>query len=153
MKIFIFLLLIITATLLIIQLKKLLLPYHVYSITIHKSYNQVWEQLSDPLNYKKLYPYWIKEISLKQDNQYEVNDQFGHTYNMILIKDINHGLIKLQIGNELSITQIVPLDEHNTLVTHIAKKWQGINTINWILHKRTVANDFNNAKKVIEKNL
>lgn len=136
--------------LLFFQCRQVLLPYHVYSISIHKNVKNVWDHLSDPLQYSELYPHWVKEMSLKDNNQFQVHDQFGHTYAMSIDKNIDEGIIKLRIGNELSTTYIVNLDQHNTLVTHVAKKWQGINTIGWILHQRTVAKDFKNAKKVIE---
>lgn len=125
-------------------------PYHVYSLVICKNYDFVWQSLSDPLQYKKLFPFWIKDISLQELNIYQVDDRFGHSYPMAFFGNKDYGIINLKIGNEISSLRLFQIGQHSTLLIHIAKRWQDISLIGWIFHKNTVRKDFTNAKKVIE---
>ncbi len=125
-------------------------PYHVHSLVIRRDYELVWQSFSDPLQYKKLYPFWIKNISSQGVNVYQVDDQFGHSYPMTFVENKNHGVIDLKIGNEISSLRLFQIGQHSTLAIHVAKRWQGISLIGWVFHKNTVRKDFSNAKTVIE---
>lgn len=144
-----------TTSLLFVALTLLLVkainPYDIHSLVICKSYDLVWQSLSDPLQYKELYPFWVKDISLQKFNAYQVEDQFGHSYSMTFVGNKDNGVIDLRIGNEISSLRIFQIGQNSTLLVHVAKRWQGISLIGWICHKITVRKDFKNAKKVIER--
>lgn len=134
-----------------IWLAKVVRFYDLHSIVVRKDYQTVWNYLSDPLRYNKLYPFWVKNISLSANNKFVVDDQFGHTYEILLLANKENGVIDLQIGNEISSLRLFKLDEHSSLVVHVGKRWSGISLYGWVLHKRTLRKDFCNAKKIIEK--
>ncbi len=146
-------LLVVVAIVLFLGLRAAMKPYHVYSLVVHKNYERVWQSLSDPLQYKELYPHWIKDILHMSGSEYVVHDQFGNTYPMQLSVNQEYGVVNLHIGQETSQLRLFQLDLSSTLVVHVAKRWEGINTLRWLFHKRTVAKDFCHAKSVLEQRL
>lgn len=146
-------LLVVVAIGLFFGLRVVMKPYHVYSLIVHKNYESVWRSLSDPLQYKELYPHWIKDISYTSGCEYMVYDQFSNIYPMQLSVNQEYGVVNLHIGQETSQLRLFQLDSSSTLIVHVAKQWQGINTLRWFFHKRTVAKDFCHAKSVLEQRL
>lgn len=131
---------------------KLFRSFHVHSISIHKNVKEVWAAFSNPSRYGELYPNWIKSISKVQSDVYYVDDQFGNSYEITLMVSFEFGSIDLQIGDEVSSLRLFPLNKNRTLAVHVAKPWKGIGWVKWFFHKRTIAKDFINAKKIIESN-
>jgi hypothetical protein len=123
---------------------------HVSKVVCNRPFNIVWDQISNPQNYPKLYPNWIKSIKKISENRYFVDDQFGQSYEMTLFLNKEFGVVDLQIGKEASRMRIMPLSDDSTVVVHLAKKWSDINQICWFFHKRTTDRDFKNAKAIIE---
>ena len=64
--------------------------------------------------------------------------------------DKENGIINLQMGDEVSRTRLIFLEDNQTLALHIGERWKNFNLILWFFYKRTVDSDFKNAKKVIE---
>ena len=123
---------------------------HVTQVIIKKPYDEVWSHLSNPLEYNKLYPHWIKKTSLKTPTTFLVDDQFGKSYDVNVFLDKKNGVIDLAIGSELSRMRVFPLDTERTEVIHLAKLWNGANALIWFFHKRTTDRDFYNAKWLLE---
>lgn len=124
---------------------------HTTEIIINKPFEDVWNWISNPLNYETIYPHWIKTASKVDDVTFDVNDQFGKSYKIHLKAIKDSGVVDLEIAPWTSRTRIVPLDGNSTIVVHIAKRAESEGFIQWFFHKLTTDRDFKNAKKVIEK--
>ncbi|MEZ4742898.1 MAG: hypothetical protein R3B45_10705 [Bdellovibrionota bacterium] len=125
-------------------------PIHISKVIINKPFNFVWEQFSKPENYSILYPNWVKTIKKVNESHYLVHDQFGGSYNIEIVLNREFGVVDLIIGQEVSRSRLMPLDENTTAMVHLAKKWDGIGLLGWFFHKRTTDKDLENAKKQIE---
>ena len=119
-------------------------------VVIDKPFDVVWSWVSDPLKYPKIYPNWVKTITKKSEQNYQVDDQFGGSYDIELIANKDYGIVDLQIGPEASFLRLYRLDEIRTVVIHLAKRWKAESFVIWFFHKITTDKDFKNAKKVIE---
>lgn len=124
---------------------------YVSSVTINKPYNDVWDWISNPLTYEKIYPHWVKSVQKVDDAIYHISDQFGHSYNAKLHTNKEYGIVDLMIGKENSRARLIDIDGKRTLVVHIAKRWDGFGHLPWFFHKITTWRDFRTAKKVIEQ--
>jgi hypothetical protein len=124
---------------------------YISKVIVNKPYDLVWSQLSNPTNYARLYPNWVKMIKNTGENQYLVDDQFGNSYPIETELNKDFGVIDLKIGPEASKTRLISLDSNSTAVIHLAKKWNDINFIGWYFHKRTTDKDLNNVKKLLEE--
>jgi len=134
--------------------KKNLKATYVSEIIVTKPFDIVWQWLSNPLNYEKLYPNWIKKIIIASDGVYKVEDRFGKTYMMDVKLAKEYGIIDLYIhlpsGEEVSQSRVYPLSDTETAVVHVAKRWSGANAFVWFFHKTNTDRDFAHAKKTIE---
>lgn len=124
---------------------------HFTNIVIQKPYAVVWNWLSDPMKYPKLYPGWAARTEKVGKDKYEITNKQNRK--SIVVRKMNRGkgAIDLIIGDELSQTRIFPL-KSDTIVVHIGSRWKQMrNPISWLLYKSTVNSDFKNAKKIMER--
>ena len=52
--------------------------YHITSIQIERPIESVWKWVIDPLTYPKIYPHWVSEVSVKEENKYEITTSEGY---------------------------------------------------------------------------
>lgn len=127
---------------------------HVFHITIARSYDTVWDWVSEPKHYPELYPHWVKKVTELSPGHYQVDDQFGGSYPVDLIANREFGIVDLHIhlpvGEEVSRGRIFPINDQTTVLVHLAHRWRGANPMQWFFHKLTTARDFKNTKKIIE---
>lgn len=124
---------------------------YVSKVVVDKPLAMVWAQLSEPSNYARLYPNWIRAIKKTGDNAYFVEDQFGKSYPITVVLSREFGVVDLHIGNEASRLRLFELGPNSTVVVHLAKKWDGIGWLGWFFHKVTTDRDLKNAKRQIEE--
>ena len=124
--------------------------HHVTKIEINKPYEQAWEWVSNPSNFSKLYPHWVKSISQIGDDEFEVTMPNDYKHTMVQIKNKELGTIDFDINpGETSRSRLIPLSESKTLHIHIAVKGNQPDELFKIISENT-DNDYLNAKKVIE---
>jgi len=123
---------------------------YVSDVTINRPFDVAWVWLSEPSNYRRLYPNWIKEITPASGDAYKVNDRFGGSYIVTVIRSKEFGIVDLHIGTETSRLRLIPLSAEKTLAVHVATRWTAANALAWFFHKRTTDQDLENAKMIIE---
>ncbi len=124
---------------------------YVSAVVVERPFTVVWTWIADPQNYGLLYPHWIKQVLPQGNHLFQVNDQFGKSYGLLLSEDKTWGIVDLQIGEESSRCRLYPLDPHRTLIVHVAKRWKGASFWIWFFHKRTTNRDLKHAKRVMER--
>lgn len=124
---------------------------HFTNIVIQKPYEIVWDWLSNPIKYSKIYPNWVAKVNELEKDKYEITDKRNRK--SLVIREINKdkGSIDLKIEDEISRTRLFPLN-NDTIVIHVGTRWEKMqNPLFWFLYKKTVDKDFKNAKKIIEE--
>lgn len=124
---------------------------HVSAVIIERPFSIVWEWIANPSMYGLLYPHWVKQILPQESHVFLVNDQFGKSYNVVLSEEKTWGIVDLKMAEEGSRIRLYPLDEHRTLLVHVATRWKGASFLMWFFHQRTTDKDLKNAKHVIEQ--
>lgn len=124
---------------------------HITKIVVRKPYDKVWAWISNPMNYPRIYPFWIAKIKEIEADSYEAEGSRGHIYKFSRVIEKKFGVVDLKIGEELSRTRLFPLNENNTVIIHLGVRWKQMkNPLFWFFYKRSVDKDFKNTKKIIE---
>ncbi|MBI4041202.1 MAG: hypothetical protein HY390_04980 [Deltaproteobacteria bacterium] len=124
---------------------------YISEVVVAKPFDVVWEWISNPLKYAEIYPNWIKSVEQRSQNIFQVQDQFGSTYDIELIANKIYGIVDLSIGPEISRSRLYALDEHRTAIVHFSKRLKNSSLIVWFFHKLTTDKDLKHAKKIIEQ--
>lgn len=124
--------------------------HHVTKISIEKPYAEVWAWVSQPMNFPKLYPNWVKDITELSENNYEVTMPEGYKHTMESKINKETGSIDFDVNpGEVSRSRLIPLSENETLYIHIAVKGDQPDELFKIIMEN-VDKDYINAKAVIE---
>ena len=125
---------------------------HIETVVVDKSYDEVWEVLSNPLLYNDLYPHWIKAIEKTGQNTYQYT--MPHVDNVVTEMTVTankkFGIIDLYIEGETSQARLVPIGDEKTAYVHVGYRWPGFNLFMWLMYKWGIHQDFKNTKSYIE---
>ena len=95
----------------------------ISEVMIGRPLGVVWTFLSEPGKYARLYPNWIKTIELVGGDTYKVEDRFGGSNSIAVIRNKEFGVIDLHIGNETSRLRLFAEGDNQTLAVHVARRW------------------------------
>jgi hypothetical protein len=127
---------------------------HLFSVCIEASFEQVWDQITDPMNFPELYPAWTVEVEQVDDETFEGAGPNGDNFLIRPILDHTFGVIDFEVKTsgsvEYSRSRLFRVDEHTCQLVHLAVRWENIDDTSWETHTRGTENDLKRMKQLIE---
>ena len=129
---------------------------HVSAVSFEAPIEAVWQWLTDPLRFPRIYPKWTRSVELRDDGSFAAVGPAGDSFRIVPHINREHGVIDFQVVDaddnvELSRSRLLPTKGDSCTLIHLAVRWDGIDDQGWEQHKRDTDSDLAHVKQIIER--
>jgi hypothetical protein len=127
---------------------------YVSSVFIEASFDAIWDQITDPLNFPEIYPAWTTEVEKVDENTYHGTGPGGDEF--VIRPELNRkfGIVDFTVeaGQDIeqSRSRLFDVDENTCVLVHLAVRWNEIDDEQWEIHKRGTNDDLERLKRLVE---
>jgi hypothetical protein len=127
---------------------------YVSSVHIEASFDTVWDQVTDPLNFPEMYPAWTTEVEKVDENTYYGTGPGGDEF--VIRPDLNQkfGIVDFTVEADQDVEQsrsrLFNVDENACVFIHLAVRWDKIADEEWETHKQGTDDDLERMKRIVE---
>jgi len=130
---------------------------HLISVFFGVPADLVWPWLSNPLQFPRLYPSWVKRVEWLGPAFYVAVGTTGSRFVLRPRLCQETGVIDIEIvtpGAKVEVTRgrLFPVSG-GCLFVHVASRWEGEDEASWAIRRRAVEGDLARAARELEREL